>query len=242
MKSVLLGIPTGWHVYEAWLRHYRQWCSGQRVFELVDYWAPSNTKAAAYSELVDKAREGRFDYLWLLETNIYMEAPIQKVFERANQFHCVFSPGRFTDDTLGCNPLFLGDGQTAHDLPVDKTAEGEPEFLPIESRWGCTHFVSMDRHTYQSLGTRFMWALKDNKLDHDMPIYCYDGDTWPDHPDPFVGAPDAGNPVRRLAIEQSLFSNVRAQGIGVWADPQLYSTNMRLGSYYRSMRYKDFVK
>jgi len=238
-QKVLLGVPTGWHLSADWQASFMAWIGTPRLFELALHWARSNTKCCAYSELVDKAKEIDADYLWIYETNILHEVPIQKVYERISQFHCVFSPGRFTDGTYGLTPCFIEDNPDYHDLPVDRT-NGHEEFLPIESRWGCTHFVSLDRKAYRALDARFLWTKANAKVDHDMPIYCYDGDTRPDHPDPYVAGSWDGNPHRRLAIEQSLFSNVRAHGVGVWAEPQLYTTNLRLGGYYQSFRLSQF--
>jgi hypothetical protein len=242
--SVLLGVPTGWHLSADWQANFMARIGEPRTFELSLHWARSNTKACAYSELFDKAY-GDNVHLLLWETNIIPEITLEQFVRRAMQFNCVMTPGRFTDGAIGADPVFH-DG-TDVQLPYGtelgmENADPKEEFLPFECRWGATHMVWFSREVVKALvekGRRFMWAKKDARLDHDMPIYCYDGDTFPKHLDPKVAGPDAGNPHRRLAIEQSLYSNIRSLGFGVWADPRLYTSNLRLGGRYPSLRLKD---
>ena len=246
----LVAIPTGWSLNSVWQIRIDQWMNEPRTSELEKLWEPSNTKAVSYSNIVDKAREGRYDYLVLLETNILPEISFQNLIYRARQFDCAFSPGRVEDRTVGADPIF-SETADVRSLPVETvsrrvvdhdgipTEESVEELMPFECHWGCTHLVVLSRKALQSFTPRFTWAKQDAKLDRDIPIYAYDGDTMPDHPEDYVKRPDQGNPVRRLSIEQSFFSNLRAAGIGVWADPRLYSTNLRLGGAYRSLRLAD---
>jgi hypothetical protein len=248
-RKIAIGVPVGWFLNTIWQGSFEQWYNGPHTDELVFMREPSNTKAVSYSNLIRQTYEHDLDGLLLLETNILNEMPVETVLQRTKQFHAMLTPGRFQDETIGCEPVFLDDSRAAaHDYPTEEytLANGEPyrEFSPIEVRWGCTHFVWMDRVVISALvhrGQRFMWAKKSTKLDHDMPIYCYDGDTFPDHPDPVVRQDkEPINPSRRLAIEQSLYSNIRQLGFGVWADPIIHTTNLRLGGAYRSLRYEDY--
>jgi hypothetical protein len=251
MKRVLIGVPTGWHMSALWQANHMQKLGEQRTDEIAIHYEPSNTKACSYSNLILKAYEGGFSHLVLWETNVIIEVALQTLLKRLEQFHCVMSPGVFQDFTIGCEPVFLDDSRDAiHEYPSElyHTEDGQSfrEFSPIEIRWGCTHLVGMDEAVIRKLvkeGQRFIWAKKSTKLDHDMPIYCYDGDTMPDHPDPHVRQDEEPiNPARRLAIEQSLYSNIRALGFGVWADPVLWTTNVRLGGSFPSFRYSNYVQ
>lgn len=235
-SKILVGIPTGWHLNALWQANLMQWIGGDRIDEIALHFEPSNTKACAYSRLIDLAREGDYDNLLLWETNILIEQPINFVLKRIQQFHCVLTPGRFIDNSIGADAIFHQDTSSLPSEVIDD--KGTRELAPFEVRFGCTHLCAFDRDVIRAITAtpRFTWALKDTKVDHDMPIYCYDGDTWPGHPDPEISKPDAGNPIRRLSIEQSLFSNVRAHDFGVWADPQLKTVNLRLGGSYKSLR------
>jgi hypothetical protein len=238
-RSILIGIPTGWNINAVWQANLMSWVGQQRTEEIALHFEPSNTKACSYSRLIDLAIEGGHDGLLLWETNVIWEVPLQFVLERTRTFHCSFTPGRFQDDSIGSDAIFYEDTST---LPSEDIGDGKRELMPYECRWGATHATWIDRETLKRLEVRFTWAKKDSKLDHDMPIYCYDGDLWPDHPDELVrhyGPQGNPNGERRLSIEQSLYSNIRAQGVGVWADPQLKTVNLRLGGAYRSLRLED---
>lgn len=239
-KSFLIGVPTGWHLNSLWQANFMQWIGGKRTDGIAMHFEPSNTKACSYSRLIDLAKDGDYDGLLIWETNVIWEVPLDFVLKRVQHFDCVFTPGRFVDDSIGADAIFHPDAKS---LPSEDVGNGERELSPFECRWGCTHAVYLSQLALNKLEMRFMWTEKDARVDHDMPIYCFDGDTWPDHPDPLVRKyRETGNEVRRLSIEQSLYSNLRAHGIGVWADPQLKTINLRLGGAYRSLRLEDMPR
>jgi len=243
--KIVIGIPTGWHLAYQWVAWWLDWSSGPHPgSEVAVLFEASNTKACAYSNIIESAKADRdLTHLVILETNHVLQVPIDRFVRRIQQFHCALSPTRFTDNSIGTDAIFHEDTSTlpTEDVERQEGLNNGRELAPWECRFGATGVVSMDRAVVHSLKPRFTWEIKSRSkvLTRDLLVYCYDGDTWPDHPDPEISKPDAGNPVRRLAIEQSLYSSVRAGGFGVWADPQLYSVNLRLGGSYPSLRLGD---